>query len=292
MKLYTEEVYIGKGNFSKVYSARSVVTDEIVALKKIEMSALDDEDAKKECLKELDLLMKLQHESIIRCHHSFFDNQQRLVIVMELADQGDLLMVIQDHSKQCRLIPERVIWNYFVQICRGIDHMHKARIMHRDLKPANVFMQKDGVVKLGDLGLSRLFSNVTIAAVSIVGTPYYMSPERIQEGSYDFKSDIWSLGCMLYELAALQSPFYADKKNYASLCRKIEYCEYPPIPSDLYSAQLRHVVCSCLAQSSDKRPDSAHLLIAAEKMHAFFSDLPPVNAVEEAKKLKEYEENM
>lgn len=116
--------------------------------------------------------------------------------------------------------------------------------MHRDLKPANIFIDSNDDLKLGDLGLGRDFSTQTLEAYSRVGTPLFMSPEVLQGNGYDFQCDVWSLGCIVYELCALRSPFKVEnqKTSLYDLFKKIMNADYEPLSSSRYSAELLYII--------------------------------------------------
>jgi len=267
---YKIEKKIGKGQFSEVIRAKFLPKNQQVALKLVKIFDMLDAKTRQDCIKEIDLLKQLDHPNVIRYLASFVANNE-LHIVLELADAGDLSKMIKHFKNSRRLIPERTIWKYFTQITRGLNHMHERRIMHRDVKPANVFVTAQGVAKLGDLGLGRYFNTMSTAAHSLVGTPYYMSPERLHERPYDLNSDIWSLGCLLYELGALQSPFYGDQMSLYSLCKKIESCEYPPLPSDVYSEGLTTLINGCIVTDPKKRAVTEQVLKYSEQMFDHFA---------------------
>ena len=129
---------------------------------------------------------------------------------MEHCDDGDLFSKIKAQRELKKYFSEEVVLNWFTQICLALKHAHDKKILHRDLKSANIFVTKRSILKLGDFGLSRVLSDTKSIAKTVVGTPYYLSPEIIKTEGYNSKSDIWSLGVLLYEIAGLQPPFTAS----------------------------------------------------------------------------------
>lgn len=125
-------------------------------------------------------------------------------IVMEFCDSGDLSNYLKMQNK--KPLKEDKIWKFFIEICIGLEYIHKNKILHRDIKTLNIFMNKNDEIKIGDLGVAKMLTSNEFAQ-TMVGTPFYLSPELCEEKPYNEKSDIWALGCMLYELCTYRHPF-------------------------------------------------------------------------------------
>jgi serine/threonine protein kinase len=154
-------------------------------------------------------------------------------------------------------LPESTIWKFFIQICLGLRYIHSKNILHRDIKTINVFLTDNDEIRIGDLGVAKVINDHSWFAQTIVGTPYYLSPELCEEKPYNEKSDIWALGCVLYELCAGRQPFKAV--NQAALALKIIKGKYDSIPL-IYSKSLSEIIGACLTKDYRKRPSVNSIL--------------------------------
>ncbi|CAN0302075.1 unnamed protein product, partial [Ectocarpus sp. 4 AP-2014] len=182
--------------------------------------------ARREASKEATLLAELKHPNIVGFWESFFHGASRdvLCIVMDYADGGDLSSCLS--RRNGRLIDEEIVLDWFVQTTLALKHIHDRKILHRDLKTQNIFLTRSRVVKLGDFGIAKVLGSTFDLARTAIGTPYYMSPEICQEKRYNHKSDMWSLGCVLYEMTCLRHAF--EGNNMRLLVMKI--CSQDPRP--------------------------------------------------------------
>ena len=246
---------LGEGSFSSVWKVRRFSDGKEYAMKKVRMSALSDKE-KENALNEVRILASIRSPYIIRYKEAFFDdNSMSLCIIMEFAASGDLYSHIERRTKSHSYFTEQEIWQTFIQVLNGLKVLHDHRILHRDLKSANIFLGADSVVKLGDLNVSKVAKNNL--AYTQAGTPYYAAPEVWRDKPYDAKSDIWSLGCVIYEMAALKPPFLAN--DIQGLYKKIQRGIFERIPSQ-YSAGLFNMISWCLQKSPTSRPSCNQLL--------------------------------
>jgi NIMA (never in mitosis gene a)-related kinase len=198
--------------------------------------------------------------NIVKYHDSFVSDDTKINIIMEYCEHGDLHSYLKKlNSKH---LTENVVWKFFIQICSGLHHLHSQNILHRDLKTLNIFLTKENIIRIGDLGVAKILSSAENFVRSKVGTPYYLSPEICEDRPYNNKSDIWSLGCILYEMCSLKHPFEA--KNQAELLLKIVKGKYESLPKK-YSKDLADIVHSCLMKDYSKRPSIEDIILHQSK---------------------------
>ncbi|KAF9971332.1 G2-specific serine/threonine protein kinase [Actinomortierella ambigua] len=268
---YEELDIIGQGSFGVIRKVRRLADGKILARKEIDYRKMSIRE-KEQLVSEVNILKDLKHPNIVDFIERVIDREKSIIyIIMEYCEYGDLATVIRNHKEQNVPIEEEYVWSILTQLVLALHECHcgtvtdpetklqKPRpVLHRDLKPDNVFLMSKYSVKLGDFGLSRSLTNPRHAfAQTFVGTPYYMSPELISEASYGPKSDIWSLGCIIYELCALEPPFLA--KSQASLAAKIRQGVVPRLPPQ-YSPELSDVIRAMLRVESSKRPSTQDLM--------------------------------
>lgn len=245
---------IGKGSFGKAYLVKNTEEDSLCVVKQMEAGMMDAKD-RNEAVKEALYLKKMEHPNIIQFLEVFMTKKGRLCIVMEYADGGDVHDEIK--KQDGKLLAEECILSWFVQTCFALLHVHQQRVLHRDLKTQNIFLTKSGQIKLGDFGIARLLEATKDMAQTMVGTPYYLSPEIIQDKPYDYKSDVWSCGVVLFEMAKLQRPFSAE--CLSSLAVKILKDEIPELDK-MYSPELSYVIQRMLKKDASLRPSFRQIL--------------------------------
>ncbi|KAI5250192.1 kinase-like protein [Aureobasidium subglaciale] len=274
---------IGQGSFGIIRKVRRKNDGLILCRKEICYTRMSPKE-REQLSAELDILRGLRHPNIVAYYEKeHLKASHDLHLYMEYCGNGDLGMMIKDLKARNEYADEEFVWTIFAQLVSALYRCHYGEdppdvnsnalgltknalplkskqahkmILHRDLKPENVFLGEGNAVKLGDFGLSKIILSHDFAS-TYVGTPFYMSPEICAAERYSLYSDIWSLGCIVYELCTREPPFNA--RTHLELIQKIKLGKVAPLPR-IYSKELSDVISACLQVNPNSRPDTASLL--------------------------------
>ncbi|KAM5234756.1 serine/threonine-protein kinase Nek1 isoform 12-T14 [Hipposideros larvatus] len=267
MEKYVRLQKIGEGSFGKAILVKSTEDGKQYVIKEINISRMSSKE-RKESRREVAVLANMKHPNIVQYKESFEENGA-LYIVMDYCEGGDLFKRI--NAQKGTLFQEDQILDWFVQICLALKHVHDRKILHRDIKSQNIFLTKDGTVQLGDFGIARVLNSTVELARTCIGTPYYLSPEICENKPYNNKSDIWALGCVLYEMCTLKHAFEAG--NMKNLVLKIISGSCPPV-SLHYSYDLRNLLSQLFKRNPMDRPSVNSILekgFIAKRIEKFLS---------------------
>ncbi|XP_059172523.1 serine/threonine-protein kinase Nek1-like [Physella acuta] len=247
MNKYSRQRQIGEGAFGKAVLVKKKDSAKQYVIKEINIMKMSPKE-RDEARKEVAVLAQLKHRNIVAYVESF-EEKGTLYIVMNYCAGGDLNGKINERRGQ--LFSEDQILDWFVQLCLAIKHIHDRKILHRDIKSQNIFLTNTGTVQLGDFGIAKVLNSTAQLAHTCIGTPYYLSPEIVENMPYNNKSDIWSMGCVLYELTTLKHAFKAS--NMKNLVLKIIRGSYPPVPPQ-FSYDLRGLIAQLFKRNPRDRP--------------------------------------
>ncbi|RXN06917.1 serine threonine- kinase Nek4 [Labeo rohita] len=240
---------VGKGSYGEVNLVRHRSDRKQYVIKKLNLRTSSRRE-RRAAEQEAQLLSQLKHPNIVTYRESWEGEDCQLYIVMGFCEGGDLYHRLKQQKGE--LLPERQVVEWFVQIAMALQH-----ILHRDLKTQNIFLTKTNIIKVGDLGIARVLENQNDMASTLIGTPYYMSPELFSNKPYNYKSDVWALGCCVYEMSTLKHAFNAKDMN--SLVYRIVEGKLPQMPSK-YDPQLGELIKRMLCKKPEDRPDVKHIL--------------------------------
>jgi NIMA (never in mitosis gene a)-related kinase len=265
---YAELKKIGEGSFGQAVLVVRVADKIKSVCKKMELVNASEEE-KLDIIRESRLLSTLRHPYIVRYRDSF-SNDRTLCLLMEYCDAGDLALRIVEQKKRHReLFREEQVLRWLTQALLGLKYVHEQKVIHRDIKPNNLFLVKGSCtnrngatghamnLKIGDFGIAKSLESTQALASTCIGTPYYLAPEICEDKPYSWGSDIWAMGCVLFEVCSLHVPF--DAQSLHSLMERICRGRLPNIP-DAYSKDLRQVCNEMLTRDPLRRPSAALLV--------------------------------
>jgi len=248
---------IGQGSYAIVYKATRLKDRKVMAVKIISVAKLDKKQLEN-ALTEVRIICAIKHPNIVRYHDAFVDQKNKdLYLIMEYLGGGDLSGRIGFLQRAKSVLSEKQVWRYSLQILQGLKALHQHKIIHRDIKPGNLFLSDDfQTVKVGDLNTSKIMGDKKLTN-TVIGTPFYLAPEIWKNAKYDYRCDVFSLGCVVYEMASLRPPFKSS--SVEELYKLVKRGQYPPLSSK-FSKGLKLFVSKCLQTNFKMRPNIKKLM--------------------------------